>query len=297
MAYNPLRVTLSNIIPLTEARDHFSQIVNEVQKDKLYVLTKGGKPAVAIVDVKYLEQITGGNVNTSHVEQEIQKNPAKVGRPEMLKHEPTRTTSTPSVSSFTPTPQNTPLSSSVTHPTPPAPPKPFTPPPVRPKPFTPPPMPPKPAPMPLTPPIEHHEAPKPEFHPNPPQTPVSSPTAPLSSFPSTPPVPSQVISPKPVEKPAENNTTLKMPPVVNNAIPTSPIDKSSTTMATKPEIMATKPTTMIDVHTIDDEEEEDKDTSRSDNSRVEPDDKPNPAQYSGGSAVSGHPEPDDMLID
>ncbi|KKQ72439.1 MAG: hypothetical protein US94_C0043G0004 [Berkelbacteria bacterium GW2011_GWB1_38_5] len=44
--YDPLKVSLENIIPLTEARDHFSQIVAEVQKDKLYVLTKGGKPAV-----------------------------------------------------------------------------------------------------------------------------------------------------------------------------------------------------------------------------------------------------------
>jgi len=68
MSNNPLRVSLENIIPLTEARDHFSQIVNEVQKDKLYVLTKGGKPAVAIIDVKYLEQISGGNVNPGHVE-------------------------------------------------------------------------------------------------------------------------------------------------------------------------------------------------------------------------------------
>ena len=76
---NPLRVSLENIIPLTEARDHFSQIVNEVQKDKLYVLTKGGKPAVAIVDVKYLEAITGGNVNKDYVKEEIKKAPEKVG--------------------------------------------------------------------------------------------------------------------------------------------------------------------------------------------------------------------------
>lgn len=85
--YNPLKVSLENIIPLTEARDHFSQIVNEVQKDKLYVLTKGGKPAVAIVDVKYLEHITGGEIKEEHVEAEIQKNPEKVGIPPMIAHE------------------------------------------------------------------------------------------------------------------------------------------------------------------------------------------------------------------
>jgi len=81
-----LKVSLENIIPLTEARDHFSQIVAEVQRDKLYVLTKGGKPAVAIIDVKYLETITGGSINTSHVEREIQKDPLKVGRTPMIPH-------------------------------------------------------------------------------------------------------------------------------------------------------------------------------------------------------------------
>lgn len=83
---NPLKVSLENIIPLTEARDHFSQIVNEVQKDKLYILTKGGKPAVAIVDVKYLEHITGGEAKVEHVQEEIKKAPEKVGLPPMVEH-------------------------------------------------------------------------------------------------------------------------------------------------------------------------------------------------------------------
>jgi len=84
---SPLKVSLENIIPLTEARDHFSQIVTEVQQDKLYVLTKGGKPAVAIIDVKYLEAISGGSVKTDQIETEIQKDPAKVGRTQMIKHD------------------------------------------------------------------------------------------------------------------------------------------------------------------------------------------------------------------
>jgi prevent-host-death family protein len=80
-----LKVSLHNIIPLTEARDHFSQIVNEVQRDKLYVLTKGGKPVVAIIDVKYLETVSGGSINAGQVEEEIQKDPVKVGRTPMIK--------------------------------------------------------------------------------------------------------------------------------------------------------------------------------------------------------------------
>lgn len=122
---NPLKVNLENIIPLTEARDHFSQIVNEVQKDKLYVLTKGGKPAVAIIDVKYLEMITGGEIQKEHIVNEIKKDPGKVGLPEMLEHKtvptpapnlPTTPTTPPKPAGFaapqpkppesTPTPQS-----------------------------------------------------------------------------------------------------------------------------------------------------------------------------------------------
>lgn len=203
--YNPLKVSLENIIPLTEARDHFSQIVNEVQKDKLYVLTKGGKPAIALVDVKYLEAITGGNVNTSHVEQEIQKNPAKVGRPEMIKHE------------TNPTPTPTPPPTSVPTPTPISAPKPFTPS-TPPPPPTPKPQPPitqaspTPPPLPSTPP--------------PPQTPPHIPvpiTPPAPSVPPTPPVPSATASisnsfsnPTPAEQAAAKpNQTIEIHPLTD----------------------------------------------------------------------------------
>jgi prevent-host-death family protein len=138
---NPLKVSLENIIPLTEARDHFSQIVNEVQKDKLYVLTKGGKPAVAIVDVKYLEHITGGGAKIEHVQEEIRKAPEKVGLPPMVEHKTQPTTpSAPPI-----TPSTPPVAPPITRPTPPPvqqqgvtiqPPKPATP-------STPPPTPPK----------------------------------------------------------------------------------------------------------------------------------------------------------
>ncbi len=79
-----LKVSLENIIPLTEARDHFSQIVNEVLRDKLYILTKGGKPAVAVIDVRYLESLTGGSINSVNIEKEISKDPSRVGRTPMI---------------------------------------------------------------------------------------------------------------------------------------------------------------------------------------------------------------------
>jgi len=84
---NDLKVSLENIIPLTYARDHFSSIVAEVQKDKLYILTKGGKPAIALIDVRYLEQITAGGFKKEQIEKDIEKIPEQVGKPKMLEHE------------------------------------------------------------------------------------------------------------------------------------------------------------------------------------------------------------------
>lgn len=92
---NQLKVSLENIIPLTYARDHFSQIVSEVQKDKLFVLTKGGKPAVAIIDVRYLESITGGQIQKADIKEEIKKSPEKVGLPPMVEHPPTSSGAVP----------------------------------------------------------------------------------------------------------------------------------------------------------------------------------------------------------
>lgn len=136
MNEDPLKVSLENIIPLTEARDHFSQIVNEVQKDKLYVLTKGGKPAVAIIDVKYLERITGGEIREEHIEKEIAKAPEKVGLPPMVEHV-------------------------ATMPPPPPPPKPIPASPIPPKPIPPPSPPPNPTPPPVPKPVPKPNIPPP----------------------------------------------------------------------------------------------------------------------------------------
>lgn len=54
-----LEVEINKILPLTEARDNFSKIVGEVEGGELYVLTKNGKPAVAIINVAKLEKMTG----------------------------------------------------------------------------------------------------------------------------------------------------------------------------------------------------------------------------------------------
>lgn len=55
-----LEVKIENIIPVTEARDKFNQLVDGVENtDDMYVLTKNGKPCAIIVGVHHLEKLTG----------------------------------------------------------------------------------------------------------------------------------------------------------------------------------------------------------------------------------------------
>jgi prevent-host-death family protein len=55
-----MQVDIEKIIPVTEARDSFNRIVDEVEgSDELYVLTKNGKPAAVVVGVNHLEKLTG----------------------------------------------------------------------------------------------------------------------------------------------------------------------------------------------------------------------------------------------
>ena len=46
-----INVPIDRIVPLTDARDNFSRIVADIesQKDGMYVLTKGGKPSIALI--------------------------------------------------------------------------------------------------------------------------------------------------------------------------------------------------------------------------------------------------------
>ncbi|OQB06147.1 MAG: Antitoxin RelF [bacterium ADurb.Bin212] len=55
-----LQVNVDKILPVTEARDKFNQLVDSVEgTDDLYVLTKNGKPAAVVVGVNHLEKLTG----------------------------------------------------------------------------------------------------------------------------------------------------------------------------------------------------------------------------------------------
>lgn len=55
-----LSVDIEKIIPVTEARDMFNKIIDEVEgSDALYVLTKNGKPAAVVAGINHLEKLTG----------------------------------------------------------------------------------------------------------------------------------------------------------------------------------------------------------------------------------------------
>ena len=52
-----LNVALDRIVPLTEVRARLSEIVEQTKGDRFWVLTRRGRPRVALVDVEYLDQL------------------------------------------------------------------------------------------------------------------------------------------------------------------------------------------------------------------------------------------------
>lgn len=46
-----------NILPITEAREKLGNLVNQASGENYIVLTKAGKPKVALVDIAYLERL------------------------------------------------------------------------------------------------------------------------------------------------------------------------------------------------------------------------------------------------
>jgi len=263
---NQLRVSLENIIPLTYARDHFSQIVAEVQKDKLFVLTKGGKPAVAIIDVRYLESVTGGQIQKADIKEEIKKSPEKVGLPPMIEHPPTLQSDSGRASSgAVPTKPTSP---------PPAP-QPKADQPRVEKPIAPPPPPFKPA---------GFAAPQP-----------SKPSQ-EKPIPKAPPPTQEATEPKPTG-PIETKPTGKLvmpeePPKKTTAMPNEPL----TTLP--PVGQKTGGSDQVNVEFAPDQDVTDKKSAEDrtpDAKKTAPDDKNPPAQYAGEEEKDA--EPEDMPLD
>lgn len=105
-----INVPIDKIVPLTTARDTLSKIVAEVETNTpMYVLTKGGKPSVAVVNIDYLEKALNGHLVTetadnSPTNQDVSPEPTTetlsttLGQPSIEKVvEPTATPSTESL--------------------------------------------------------------------------------------------------------------------------------------------------------------------------------------------------------
>ncbi len=233
-----LNVPIDRIVPLTDARDNFSRIVADIeqQTDGMYVLTKGGKPAIALVNIEFLNKLMGGkdltvapapkvappklNVSTPPATPKIE--PPVITPPSSAPTglEPKRESASNINSSWTGSPSPWPLppfnevraTPSVVEGPPTAAPKPpapvATPPPAPPRPVPPPPPPP-PAPRPTPPPPATYQAP-----------PSAGGLPPISqSVPVTinkPPVP-PVVPPPPPAPPVN----LPPPPANNTQIPFS----------------------------------------------------------------------------
>jgi prevent-host-death family protein len=52
-----MKVAIDRIVSVTEARSRLSELVDEATAGEFWVLTKGGKPRVALVDVAYLDKL------------------------------------------------------------------------------------------------------------------------------------------------------------------------------------------------------------------------------------------------
>lgn len=61
-----ISVQIDKIIPLAEAKEDFETIISDVSEEgnqnNLYILTRDGKPAVAIVNINYLSELTGDDI-------------------------------------------------------------------------------------------------------------------------------------------------------------------------------------------------------------------------------------------
>lgn len=104
-----LEVQIENIIPVTEARDKFNQIVDAVEgTEELYVLTKNGKPAAIVVGVHHLEKLTG-ETNTAVFGTEENNSPQEAAAPSEQFAAPAATAPAPAYDEIPSTPISTPV--------------------------------------------------------------------------------------------------------------------------------------------------------------------------------------------
>ena len=52
-----MKIAVDRIVPMPEASERLSEIVSTTFEDNFWVIVEGGKPKVAVVDLKYLNNL------------------------------------------------------------------------------------------------------------------------------------------------------------------------------------------------------------------------------------------------
>lgn len=71
-----LQVNIDKILPVTEARAKIAQVVDEVSRGDVYVLTRGGKPVALVVPINLVDKLSLiGTKNVKSDEVVVQEKP------------------------------------------------------------------------------------------------------------------------------------------------------------------------------------------------------------------------------
>ncbi|OGD66000.1 hypothetical protein A3F08_01035 [Candidatus Berkelbacteria bacterium RIFCSPHIGHO2_12_FULL_36_9] len=72
-----LQVPIDKILPVTDARTNISKLVDDVEKGDIYVLTRGGKPAVVVCPVDYIKKLSENNTTNQSQNKNVVISPQK----------------------------------------------------------------------------------------------------------------------------------------------------------------------------------------------------------------------------
>lgn len=72
-----LKVPIDKILPVTEARANISKLVDDVEKGDIFVLTRGGKPAVVVASVEYIKKLSEEDKQSTVEESPVKETPSE----------------------------------------------------------------------------------------------------------------------------------------------------------------------------------------------------------------------------
>lgn len=61
-----IKTPINHIVSITEARSRLGELVDDAIDEQFWVLTKGGKPKAALVDIDYLDYLVSLKAQINH---------------------------------------------------------------------------------------------------------------------------------------------------------------------------------------------------------------------------------------